>query len=150
MTDFQNMRGADSNVSAVLTIGWGRWLAGWIFCRHKLPDIGPVPVSRRRSSKQPHLEVSAADIALLGLLKHTNTQWQCKLKEKHLTPSILNYKLMTFNALQNNMIYQHTQKKTKTQLNKLTHTWQVVALTGHSCPLGSMAKGLCWWGGCSL
>lgn len=96
---FKTWRGEDYNASTILTIGWGRWLAGWISCRHKLPDIGPVPVSRRRSSKQPHLEVSAADIALLGLLKHTNTQWQCKLKKKHLTTIMLNYKLMAFNAL---------------------------------------------------
>lgn len=61
--------GAVSISSAALTRGWGRWRAGWTSCRHKLPDRGPVPISRRRSSKRPRLEASAADIALLGLLK---------------------------------------------------------------------------------
>jgi len=65
---------------------------------------------------------------------------------------------MLFNRLESNKINQHTQKKKGKKINKegkkltlspchscgdLTHTWQVVALTGHSCPLGSMAKGLC-------
>ena len=32
----------------------------------------------------------------------------------------------------------------------VTHTWQVVALTGHSCPLGSVTEGLCGRGRSTL